>query len=581
MAILSLSPTESQCLTEVSSFLSSLFPVQNNNNVDPVQIVHIKRLKSAQQYVLLLTVKLQFTPIETPLGKIDKNFAAMEHGDDSITCNNNCTLEYLKQGNGKMVLRIWKNGARWWNLNLKSFFHLDNDERVERESEKNGYSNDSLTLCHNLARAEAAGYIVAKKAFEHYTKLCGKRGSEHETCLYPFLETKVCIPSLIHFQKRDLDTFSPENALPWALFTYVGEDSNSLNSAMKDGHQEWIMCEKFIDDMVKIRHEFGFDEPHPRHGRVDIEQALDYAMHVMDTIILPLHTAFFDCYYNMMDNGDKEDNLSSPADTIQHPLLQQHESDLSVVNYFMYQHDMDKSNAFTSTKDKACRYKDMVDIYSDIMSHLKKKIIITSTKSSIHQSRKLNENKINKLLNMLDKCVISLQEQSKALDSEGLAYLPGVLCHLDLQPQNMILCRGKNNTSGNIYEIPKIFSVLDWEESCFADPRFELLLLCRKVVANRNQADALWKRYEDVMLNRFDKLNKIRNTKSILGSIEPWLKLETVHSLITLFMQGMDLGGRSPWEGSDELSEKMLREVERLVNLGWEFCNEVLDTHYV
>ncbi len=569
MTRLSLSPTESQCLTEVSSFLSSLLPVQNNNEVDPVQIVHIKRLKSAQQYVLLLTVKLQFTPTGTPLGKMDTKLADMEN----------------KQGNRKMVLRIWKNGARWWNLNLKSFFHLDNDERGERESEKNGYINDSLTLCHDLAKAEAAGYIVAKKALEHYTKLCGQRGREHETCLDPFLETKVCIPTLIHFQKGDLDKISSENALPWALFTYVGEDSNSLINATKDEHQEWIMCDKFIDDMVKIRHEFGFDEPHPRHGRVNIEQALEYAMHVMDTIIIPLHTAFFDCYYNMMDNGDKEDNLSSPAVTIQHPLLQQHESDLYLVNYFMYRYDMDRRNTLTSTstEDKACRYKNMVDIYSDIMSHLKKKIIITSTKASVDQSETLNESKFLKFkvfLNMLDKCVIALQEESKAINSEGLAYLPGVLCHLDLQPQNMILCRDKNNTSGDVYEIPKIFSVLDWEESCFADPRFELLLLCRKVVANRNQADALWKRYENVMLNRFDKLSKIDNTKSMLGSIEPWLKLETVHSVITLFMQGMDLGGRSPWEGSDELWKKILREVERLVNLGWEFCNEVLDIHY-
>ena len=57
-------------------------------------------------------------------------------------------------------------------------------------------------------------------------------------------------------------------------------------------------------------------------------------------------------------------------------------------------------------------------------------------------------------------------------------------------------------------------------------------------------------------------------TKSFIGPIDPWLKLETVHSLITLSMQGLNLGGRSPWEGRPELWKKIIRELKRLVDLG-------------
>ena len=36
-----------------------------------------------------------------------------------------------------------------------------------------------------------------------------------------------------------------------------------------------------------------------------------------------------------------------------------------------------------------------------------------------------------------------------------------------------------------------IASVLDWEELCYVDPRFVLLVLCQKVVANQIQANII------------------------------------------------------------------------------------------
>jgi hypothetical protein len=104
---------------------------------------------------------------------------------------------------------------------------------------------------------------------------------------------------------------------------------------------------------------------------------------------------------------------------------------------------------------------------------------------------------------------------------------------------------------------------LDWEEAAFADPRFELLLLCRKVCANRSQADEVWKVYREEL------------PQPNLGSVEPWLKLETVHSLTTLLLQSMDLlgGGRNPWETKPDLWGKIQREFYRLASSGWAFCN--------
>eukprot|EP00970_Alexandrium_tamarense_P013491 scaffold3435_cov249-Alexandrium_tamarense.AAC.3 len=62
-----------------------------------------------------------------------------------------------------------------------------------------------------------------------------------------------------------------------------------------------------------------------------------------------------------------------------------------------------------------------------------------------------------------------------------------------------------------------------------------------------------------------------------IGPLEPWLKLETVHSLCTLMLQGTDLlgGGRNPWETKPDLWGKIDRERQRLVNMGWSFCEKL------
>lgn len=160
------------------------------------------------------------------------------------------------------------------------------------------------------------------------------------------------------------------------------------------------------------------------------------------------------------------------------------------------------------------------------------------------------------LVHVLSECIEKLR-----LESLSVHRIPHVLCHMDCQPQNLVFFKEERDS-------PKIMSVLDWEDAAYADPRFELLLLARKVCANREQAETLWKAYQDKLMVD-------------LGNIEPWLKLETVHSLSTLILQRMNLlgGGRNPWETIPDLDKKIRREFARLVFMGWEFCKDVATEH--
>ena len=550
----SLSSLESQCLVQVSNFVSSLLLSASRQEEHYVfNIDHVHRLKSAQQHVLLLTVRLKQLPnnacFETDAGKHD------DQSNDQLQL----LKDSIKRGHGKIVLRIWKNGAKWWNLNLKQTCGVDCNDNPEEIAKKRQY--ETQFLCHNLAKAEIAGYKVAKRGIEYYNHLRNEENFDNQ-----WVETNVCIPCVIHFHCATIH--HQDNSYPWALLSYVGNESDyvkNLNMSTVKGvdgcdvGEPLIVCEKFVQNMVKVRHEFGFDEPHPRHGRVNTEQALSYALHVMDTVILPIHVAFFHSHNKIM--REKESQNSSSFLNQKHILLDQDGSDLVFVNYYL-SGILEPSSAFPAHEVKPCRYDDMVHLYSVIMSDLENQMVLNKV-------TKEGNDRFTAFFTTLRKCVTTLQSEwdNSSCDVKGRKLTP-VLCHLDLQPQNMILFR--KSYSDVLNEVPNILSVLDWEESCFADPRFELLLLCRKVVATRNQADFLWHTYDEKMRTFF----KVSNNNTIIGSIEPWLKLETVHSLITLFMQGMDVGGRSPWEGSQDLFNKMSREMKRLGDLGWKFCNE-------
>ncbi|KAI2503793.1 hypothetical protein MHU86_10687 [Fragilaria crotonensis] len=135
----------------------------------------------------------------------------------------------------------------------------------------------------------------------------------------------------------------------------------------------------------------------------------------------------------------------------------------------------------------------------------------------------------------LHKCITKLNVEVSTI--KPVAW---VLVHMDCQPQNLIFHRCENHTF--------ISSVLDWEEAAYADARFELLLMGRKVCANRKQADTIWETYEAEC--------------QLLGDIEPWLRLEAIHSITTLTLQSLNLlgGGRNPWESNPDLWQKIERD---------------------
>lgn len=173
-------------------------------------LVSIDEAKSAQQRVFIIKFNANIDTVKSssPLPKI------------------------LESGGYRLVLRIWKGGSRWWNLNQAKNVRA-------------------------LASTEVAGYQLAHTA----------------------LQDKI--PKLIYFS---IDQEGP----PWALLEYVGEASARFDETSKVYDQYWTKS------MIKVRDEFGFSEQHPRWGRVPVQESLSYAVRVLDQIILPLHKFFFE-----------------------------------------------------------------------------------------------------------------------------------------------------------------------------------------------------------------------------------------------------------------------------------------------
>lgn len=260
--------------------------------------------------------------------------------------------------------------------------------------------------------------------------------------------------------------------------------------------------------MVQVRDEFGFNEPHPRWGRVPVESSLEYAITVLQSVVLPIHKYYFLNPRNVSLHG-----LQSPQSCS--------------ISYF-----------------------DMIGLYKE-----KYKRIITHNGNEVSKEKDSDNNKLQDAIIRLGQAIDKLEEETRSVETLKENAPPPVLCHMDYQPQNLLFA------SDRMCEVSHIVSVLDWEEAALADPRFDLLMLCRKVCANKAQADIIWNKYQVA-------------TKGIveLGNIEPWLKLETVHSLLTLLLQATAGGGRSPWESKPDLWGKIEREFQRLAHTGWIFC---------
>ena len=509
-------------LIEVKDYLTHILP--------ELQISAIEELPSAQQHVCIL----HFPPKQViSCNGHESPKQSLECKDENMTTSQ--TLQRLKraihEGNGRLIVRIWKGGSRWWNLNR----------------------HDAESFLH-VARAEIAGYRVATEALDSYNYTCQQFESNHicDEMNQRFLrgkhlkKTEVKVPEVLHCFIPQKD--NEDGILPYAIFSYIGKDSLNFKNNINDNENKatnWTYTDRFIRDMVKIRYEFGFDEPHPRHGRVCVDLALDYAIHVLDSIVLPLHFVFYRSYFGC---------------TTKNPLMISSKEDTMSLQW--EGHTVNSDFKHTS-ETLACTYIDMVRLYSDTL------VKIVNQIQSNQQTR--NDGYLTILAQVLQNCLESLLVEAKTLQtSKGEKhFMPAVLCHMDLQPQNMIF-RQYSEGLEEIDSIPNITHVLDWEEACYCDPRFELLLICRKVTANRYQADSIWQYYTEKMNGMLNFQHDVIQ----LGRIQPWLRLEGVHSIITLTLQELNMqgGGRTPWEKKVEIRKKVRNEFCRLIDLGWSFC---------
>jgi thiamine kinase-like enzyme len=308
--------------------------------------------------------------------------------------------------------------------------------------------------------------------------------------------------------------------------------------------------------MIKDRLEFGLQEPHPRHGRVCVEGCEAYAFELLDSIVFPIHDRFF-----AMEKEEKQEGVAATSVVVK------------------------------SMLGEVRTHRTMIKMYKQICEAIIKSIQTPPSSSGDTSAEALAppssndgaEAQLLKSIYLLKSCVDALESEMQDVTS-----LPSVLCHCDLQPQNLIFRRNSSPTSADDSSVktirdgpPLIASVLDWEEAALADPRFELLLICRKVVSNLEQAKNVWKYYEKEMTVRHPTIFRSTTTNastgignSPLGSVEVWLKLEGVHSLCMLFLQCLKGGhGRNGWENANDIVLKSQREFIRLRELGWDFCN--------
>ena len=522
-------------------------------------------------------------------------------------------LNALRQGKNRVVLREWKQGACWWNLNMnhdvnqQSEYDVDSNDNCRlpilrrgryqtHEQNKNVISDvntstlldtqsvESTQTTLSMARAEVTGYRLARLAMN-----CHHENRVYMPEVLYFSHDDDKAPSILNlsiqndFTSCDNDQYNK----PWALISYYeygvnNEDENllyeerieievdpeiekdfNLDSMLRSEKHSPINtdatrnfsttnvrtrpCCHFPTTMIKIRQEFGFYEPHPRHGRIPIDECLEYSRMILNDVVMPIQSYFF------MLNGNTEN-------------IDNHLTSIGWCN--------------SNQETRPFQYHDMITLYRQALHQ------ISITIHGNHVKGTMIDARMKTLLNMVGKCIRALEYEWEEEYDGKPPHLPPVLCHMDLQPQNLAFGTTDDTTTNNTlstthgnttskndeeYNTKDCFvaSVMDWEEACYADPRFELLLICRKVLANREQAEQLWQSYS----TRIKQLN----SSLTVGPLTPWLKLETVHSICTLLLQSMNLlgGGRSPWETKPDLWAKIDRERQRLVKLEWLFCEGI------
>ena len=511
-----------------------------------LRIVKVTALPSAQHEVYLV----QLSPMNSESEKIlytsssitlqsNKNHPGSTNVTDEFTIDNRMNdfvQDALRNGNYHVIVRIWIGTSRWWNCHHSAMAP--------------GATPEPLQSLNYISQREVYGYQLVEHIFS--------------TSMNP---SKLRLPRVLYYSNVT-DTLCS----PWAILEYVGPLSSMYLNNSNPGGPSVILDTTFVDSMIPIRMEYGFNETHLRWGRLPLDRCIEYATHVLDSFIVPLHFYFFRRMYNSL-------HLEP------------------FVNFFVP----------PNMKDISLSYGTMMHLYkAKYDDFIESNVRILCSPPAAPQ---INRSQPTHFMPFLSEASLKLKEAIDALIYEAetnqpIPSLPPVLCHMDLQPQNLFFASSKPPTASSFSaahvdhekvsvvigsgvercppeanrHLLHLVTVLDWEEAAYADPRFEILMLCRKVCANREQADVLWRVYSQ----RMELCSKDdRNHLPIeLGRIEPWLKLEAVHSLTTLVLECVAGGGRGKRTVNDvrpvpflEVLGKMQREFQRLFKMGWSFCD--------
>ena len=421
----------------------------------------------------------------------------------------------LFQGRNRLVIRQWRGGSQWWNL------HQNRSVQTMATNEVQGYRWARQALQRMATTTndndDDDDNHQNNEGHQHEESPQGRRGIVIPRILYS--ETNPVggiVPPLplpqeaLSDDHHDHDDDREECWYPWAIFEYVGPESMYFYDTFVD--RTWV------DGMVPIRREFGLDEPHPRWGRVPEESALDYATMILCQVVIPLQIGWkqMDHHSNIpLEEEEEEEDTGAPSAITYDSMVQRYQQVYDNLRTQMKNANYDSNGEEDNEQHRNLETIQRFDHLLDILHHAIETVLPTW-------------------------CI---QFKTAVIPS-----LEATLCHMDLQPQN-ILC-SRDNTGSSMSS--NVVAVLDWEDAAMADPRFEILLLGRKVCAHREQAETIWKLYA-------------QRTNQPLGPLLPWLQLESVHSLLTMLLQSMDMlnGGRNPWETSKELGSKMEREIVR------------------
>jgi hypothetical protein len=179
----------------------------------------IREEKSAQQQVFILQLALE-TEATRNRDSLKEIISCIDdvRNDEPQDNNWSCPTIAIQSGRNRLVLLIWSGGV------------VDHNGGI------------------------CIGYQVARQALSSVSSGVPR------------------IPMVLLFDQgwTDMDqTKGNQFSFPWAVLEYVGPDSLYLPLEQVDRF--------YFDVMMKVREKFGFDEPHPRWGRVAVDKSLQYA----------------------------------------------------------------------------------------------------------------------------------------------------------------------------------------------------------------------------------------------------------------------------------------------------------------